>query len=278
MERQGMTISWAPVVVIDIAGSALTLLAAICCVIRSRQWHNKKPDDVFRHYIYLLTLAIGVFAISRSFGHLFKQLLLLNNLQGVWAQIAPYSGAVNSATFVIIFAFGIYFHRFQKVHLEIEGYRNNLERKIAARTAELEKANLTLENVLNNSLPICITSVDFDVLQANTAYYSIWPKRAGHTGHLKCYESRPGAHCHTANCPLEQIVAGKVEAVHEVTKKFKDVDREFILTAKPFRDSEGTLIGIVETFQDISERKKLKRRSLPSANGFLSPCEVSATE
>ena len=56
-------------------------------------------------YIFLLTLAIVFFAISRSFGHLVKQVLLLNDMPDIWKQISPFSGAINSAIFIIIFAF-----------------------------------------------------------------------------------------------------------------------------------------------------------------------------
>lgn len=251
-----MNASWIAVILIDIAGSILTLGIAIWCAILSREWSKKKPDDIFRHYIFLLTLAIVFFAISRSFGHLVKQILLLNHMGSIWRQVSPFSGAINSTAFVVIFAFGIYFHRFQKVHLEIEKYKNNLEEMIAFRTAELEDANLTLENVLNSSNPICITSVDHVLLMANNAYYSIWPKVEGGPDRVKCYDSRPGSFCNTDDCPLKQIVGGKEEVALEVSKETNGRLAEFIVTARSFRDAGGRLVGIVESFQDISDRKK----------------------
>ena len=251
-----MNVSWVTVIFVDISGSILILGIAYLCAILAREWSQKKPDDIFRHYIYLLTLAIVFFAVSRSFGHLVKQILLLNHMGSVWKQISPFSGAINSTTFVVIFAFGIYFHRFQKVHLTIEKYKNNLEEMIAIRTAELEEANLTLENVLNSSNPICITSVDHVLLMANNAYYSVWPKGKGDPDSVICYESHPGAFCDSDDCPLKQIVDGQEEVLFEVSKEMNGALAVFIVTAKPFRDADGELVGIVENFQDISDRKK----------------------
>jgi len=256
MGRAVVTVPWAPVVIVDVVGSILTVVIAVCCAFLSRQWTNKKPEDIFRHYIFLLTLAIVFFAISRSFGHLFKQILLLNDMNSLWEAVSPFSGAINTATFIVIFAFGIYFHRFQRVNLQIEKYQNNLEALVAERTNELEQTTLTLKNVLDSVNPICISGLDFELIQANKAYYSIWPKRKGADNNLKCFESRPGPFCNTAQCPLKQLMEGKEEVVVETSKTKGSSTQEFIITARPFRDAKGKLIGMVESFQDITERKR----------------------
>ncbi|NIP99245.1 MAG: hypothetical protein GWO19_01340, partial [Nitrospinaceae bacterium] len=82
------------------------------------------------------------------------------------------------------------------------------EQMIADRTEQLEKSKNTLENILNNTNPVNITSVDFDLVQANDAYYSYWPKKGDGSTIEKCYESRPGEHCFTDDCPLKLIIAG----------------------------------------------------------------------
>lgn len=263
-----MNVPWSPVIFIDITGSLLMLVLSCWCTVYSWQLAQKRPDDVFRNYLFLFTLAIIVFAVSRSFGHLIKELLLLNDLESVWNQIAPFSGAVNSMTFVVIFAFGISFHRFRKVHAEIEYYKNNLEEMITVRTEELEKAKNTLENILNNSNPINITSIDFDLIQANEAYYALWPRVKDDGGPRKCFESRPGEHCHTDNCPLKLIMDGQKEVVQEVSKNLQGVIRDFIITARPFFDIDGKLIGMVESFQDITLRKKAEKSLLESEERF----------
>lgn len=263
-----MNAPWSPVIFVDILGSVLMLLVSCWCASYSWQLIKKKPDDVFRNYIFLFTVAVLFFAVSRSFGHLIKQLLLLNDMANIWEQIAPFSGAVNSTAFVVIFALSISFNRFQKVHSEIEYYKNNLEELITTRTEELENSKNTLENILNNSNPINITGSNFDLMQANKAYYSLWPREEGAPWSIKCYESRPGAHCHTDNCPLKLIIEGHEEVVQEVSKTLNGETKSFIITAKPFRDVDGQLIGMVESFQDITLRKQAEEAMQESEQRF----------
>jgi PAS domain S-box-containing protein len=256
MEIAEMIFSWSPVIVVDISGAFLTLVIAIYSFILSRQWVSKKPDDIFRQYISLLTISIVFFAVSRSFGHIAKQILLANNLNDIWKLISPFSGAINSTAFVVIFAFGIYFHRFQRIHLEIEDYRNNLEKMIVTRTQELENANLTIENVLNSSNPICFTSIDNTVIQTNSAYCLIWPEAKDKGKDLKCYELHSNSFCHTDECSLRQIIAGKNEVSHEISQTIDGVTQIFNVIAKPFRNNNGELVGVVESFHDVSDLKR----------------------
>jgi len=272
-----MNVSWFPVIFVDILGSVLTLCIAILCANSAWRWLKQKTEDIFRQYVFLLTLSIVFFAISRSFGHLIKQVLLLNDMTGLWNLISPFSGAINSAIFIIIFAFGIYFHRVQKVNLEIEKYRKDLESLVAERTGQLKEtnralqneilerkhfeeelrlSNITLENVLESSNPLCITNIDFEVFKANKAYLEIWPNKIKEGGvKTKCFESRPGMLCHTDDCPLQQIINGKEEVTFDSAKyHIKGQTKTFIVSARPFRDVSGNLLGIVESFQDITDR------------------------
>ena len=252
-----MIISWTPVVVTDIVGSVLTLLIAVLCVYRAWEWLRRKPNDIFRHYLFLLTFAFVLFAVSRSFGHLVKQILDLRGLDHLWRQISPFSGAVNTTTFVIAASFSIYFNRLQKVHQEIEKYKNSLESLVEKRTRMLEESHATLETVLNSANPICMVNLDFEIIDANKAYYEIWPKQSATGEKMKCYESRPGRTCATSSCPVKLIKGGTEEVVNKQSKDFDGGEtRDFIITARPFRDPEGRLIGVVESFQDITDQER----------------------
>ena len=234
-----MTVPWVPVIVVDMLGSIITLGIALWCLRLSKRWSDKNPDDIFRHYIFLLTLAIVFFAISRSFGHLLKQILLLSAHAQVWAQISPFSGALNSATFIVIFAFCIYFQRIQKLHIEVKRYQDHLEEFVEERTFELAEVNKSLQkeiverlrteeeleesraalvNVFNNSNPLCITNLNYEIIHANDAYYAVFGKAPGEDP-IKCYDSRPGSLCYTDDCPLKQILHGREVITCEAVKR-----------------------------------------------------------
>ncbi len=251
-----MIAPWLPVTVVDMAGSILILVLALLCFKEAWNWSHRQRDNIFRNYILLLTVAIILFALSRAIGHLLKQLLILTDQTDTWRAIAPYSGAFNSATFIVIFAFGIYFHRSQTLQTEREKYRDNLEVLIEERTAELARKNrdliesrVALDNILNGSIPICITGIDHEIIQANQAYYQLWPARADQS---KCYEQRPSPICRTGLCPLQQISNGRVAVVIETTKIIAGAERHFIVTGRPYLNAEGLLLGVIESFQDVT--------------------------
>ena len=253
-----MNISWTPVVLVDVVGSIFTLFIALACAHNSWLWLHRKANDIFRQYVFLVTSAFVVFAVSRSFGHLLKQLLLFSDLDTVWRSISPFSGAVNTATFMVIFSFCIYFNRLKGVHLQVEKYRSGLEDLVKERTRQLEESNLTLDTVLNSANPICMVNLDFEILSANKAYYEIWPKRAAEGEVLRCYESRPGSACGTDSCPVRMIRQGSDEVVEQSVKQLAGGrSAEFIVTARPFRGADGSIIGVVSSFQDITEQKKV---------------------
>jgi len=61
-------------------------------------------------------------------------------------------------------------------------------------------------------------------------------------------------------CPLKRIIEGRDEVTVDATKyQSNGTKLEFIITARPIRNADGELIGIVESFQDITERKKAEK-------------------
>jgi PAS domain-containing protein len=166
---------------------------------------------------------------------------------------------------------------FNRLASKMSQYHSSLENEIQERTKanrllkeeiaerkkavnKLKQSQSTLENVFQSINPLCITNVEYEVLQANEAYYELWPRACREGSPVRCYETRPGSLCATDLCPLTQIIRGKEEVTVESTKyEIGGQEREFIITARPFRDADGKLLGMVESFQDITYRKSLER-------------------
>lgn len=129
--------------------------------------------------------------------------------------------------------------------------------KLKETSEKLSQAKETLENVFNTTIPICITNTDHEILQANDSYYSIF----GHPDHekaaQKCFESRSGAFCDSEMCPLVRIKQGEKEILYDTIKKLKDGrTKYFLVTARPFLDSNKNVVGVLQSFLDIDERKR----------------------
>ncbi len=151
---------------------------------------------------------------------------------------------------------------------------------------ELRHSRATLESIFDNAIPLCITDNNYEILQANDAYYNIFGHSGEDPSRHKCYESRPGKSCHTEKCPLDRIIQGEKEVICDTLKEGdKGLKKHFIITARPFLNANKETIGIVESFQDISDRKRAEeakedliaelQNSLEEVNllsGFLPIC------
>jgi hypothetical protein len=135
----------------------------------------------------------------------------------------------------------------------------SLKNKITAyklASEKLSQSRVSLESIFNSAIPLCITNKDFEITQANNAYYDIFSRPNLQSGRQKCFESRPSEDCHTEMCPLTQISNGETEVVRDMIKHDKNKqEMTFIVTARPFLNSKKEIIGIVESFQNITKRK-----------------------
>lgn len=170
-----MILSWLPIIWIDIVGSVLTLLLAAFCLRYSLRLLKKKEDQTFFNYLFLLTLSFVFFAVSRSFGHLVKQTLFFYNQQEIWQAMAPFSGSINTAAFIVIFSFGIYFHRSRQIYKELERHKTHLASLVSERTEKLEKTVSEFSAVMD-AIDYGILFMD-DQLKAritNQAFRELW--------------------------------------------------------------------------------------------------------
>ena len=153
------------------------------------------------------------------------------------------------------------------------------------RSKSINRSKFILQQVFNHSIPICLTNNKYEIIAGNDAYRYFWGETDIQNRPMKCYESRPGESCHTENCPIAQISRGAAEYAYEPQKELNGKTYHFVVTAKPLFDENSELIGIIEYFFDVTERKRAEQirtnlieeleESLQEANllsGFLPIC------
>ncbi len=124
------------------------------------------------------------------------------------------------------------------------------------------------EATFNSPVPTCITDQNFTILMANKSYWDEFGARPANKKTVICYEHRPGESCHTENCPLTRIMAGSSSFAYEARKKKGEINQYFIVTSKPLLDAKDKPIGIIESFQEITERKQAEE-ALAASNRKL---------
>lgn len=122
-----------------------------------------------------------------------------------------------------------------------------------------ERDQKLLKNAFNHSFPMCLIDFKGNIVQANSTYWETLGKdRQGKKG-SKCYTGGAGESCHSDTCPLRLIKNGEQEVTCERTKEVDGAPRHFIIKAKPMANTFGEVVGIIESYDDITPRKKLEQ-------------------
>ncbi|MBU8934812.1 MAG: PAS domain S-box protein [candidate division Zixibacteria bacterium] len=106
-----------------------------------------------------------------------------------------------------------------------------------------------------------IVDLQYRTVRVNEAFCRMAGATEEETIDRYCYDYFPGQACNTDDCPLRQITGGKDSIEFEAEKERQDGSRlTCIVTVTAHRDDTGNLIGIIECFTDITERKLAERQ------------------
>jgi two-component system cell cycle sensor histidine kinase/response regulator CckA len=169
--------------------------------------------------------------------------------------LPPWWEVIFDASLLIILVFPIlYLFLFRPLILHI-GDRRRAEEETRLAFAELKQIFDTAADGMR------LVDKDFNVLQVNETFAGMADVDKDEVIGRKCHEVFGGPLCHTPDCPLIRVLHGEQRVELEIEKYRKDGTRTFcILTATPFRDLGGRLIGIVEDFKDISDRRQWEEK------------------
>jgi len=260
-----MHVSMFIVKAMDIGGSAALIVLSLYAVFLMHGIYNKKKGAGLYTYLYAQTIALAIFAVSRSAGHIIKHILVSADLPEVWKAVAPISGSINSITFII---FGLFALLYSNIRLTservnaLEESRKELklsqERlQYALKVAEDERAK-SEAIVAGIGDGISIQDTDFRILYQNQVHKDLLGSHEGEYCY-RAYENNEGV---CEGCPLALAMRNGGVYRSERSTVTGSENMMVHITASPLRDSSGQIIGGIEAVRDITESKKLEEQLL----------------
>jgi PAS domain S-box-containing protein len=133
-------------------------------------------------------------------------------------------------------------------------------------SVEVKISAIELNRIFNTSADgMWVIDKQFNIQRINEALLKFLDRDRDAAVGMKCYDLFSGSICRTDDCPMNLLLKGENRIECDIEKKHEDARNiPFILTATPFRGLDGGLIGIVEGFKDITERKKAMIVYVPS--------------
>jgi PAS domain S-box-containing protein len=280
-----------PLWFVDVTGSALMIVFSFLCVRYTYRLRRLDETNVIWTYLLLLSMALALFALSRSVGHIAKRLLLLTEHPETWVMLRPFSGSVNTITFVIVGSITLFFQRVQKTNVqilndkkaiertseELRWLNRNLEEIVRQRTAALTKSDQKYRRIFEGSKDIII------ILDRQGNFLDINQAGVDGLGYASREEIVSGTNfgevlvsCQDVQELLEEIaLAGYGKDLECHVRKLDGEVLTWLLTFTTNRRADGEVSGFEGIAKDITRRRKMERQLL-QADRLASLGQLSA--
>lgn len=197
---------------------------------------------------------IAYFLIARDIGDIlkeYKDFLVSSSYLTVILGVA--------ACFILHFSFGAYINRITHLNTTLEQRVKKRTQTLEDVTGQLETAHAELYQIFNTAADgMRVIGTDFKVLRVNDTFANIVGKRKEDLEGRLCSDDFQGEFCNSARCTLRRILDGEDYVEIHVDKEINSGEiRSFLLMATPYKSADGTILGVVENFKDITERQKV---------------------
>jgi two-component system CheB/CheR fusion protein len=164
---------------------------------------------------------------------------------------------------------------------ELRDHRKSLEATVTQRTSELAASNHRLleESAVRRQAEVALEQAHAELEQIfETAGDGVWvldcdgkilrvnATRARRIGRSSlelvgriCRDVAPCCDCGAESCPLTRVADGAARVESEVRRDYPEGSRDELVVSTPFRAKDATLLGIVQVFHDITERKRAEQ-------------------
>ncbi|RLC27955.1 MAG: PAS domain-containing sensor histidine kinase [Deltaproteobacteria bacterium] len=181
-----MIFSYLPILLVDLTGSILMIVLSFLCLRLLFELRKSDPNNLIWTFLLWICLALAGFSVSRSAGHILKNILVLSGYQSIWHVIRSFSGAINTISFIMVGSVTLFFERiwntYQLIlkdrkelritHDKLLYLNENLERMIDERTRALAVSEYKYRQLFEVSKDmIIVAGKDGRILNLNPSGY-----------------------------------------------------------------------------------------------------------
>jgi PAS domain S-box-containing protein len=155
--------------------------------------------------------------------------------------------------------------------VEIKTRLNQAEKALKSARDEME---LIFENI---SPGIRVINADYTIRMTNRAFSDMSGVTPVEATGKKCWQVFHSPFCQTPECRLSRILNGEGKIHAEIERTRLDGSKVLcIVTAIPMRNEDGKLVGIIELFRDITEKRQMQAHITESEEQYRTLVELGA--
>ncbi|MBN1216140.1 MAG: PAS domain-containing protein [Candidatus Lokiarchaeota archaeon] len=135
------------------------------------------------------------------------------------------------------------------------------ESSLIQKANDLEVAYNEFDQIFNGSLPLRVIDKDFNIKRVNATYLQYFELKIEDILKRKCYDLFENDNCYSENCPCTKVKSGNKGYENEIFIKLPSGKEIYYLGySLPWKDPNGNLIGYIQNFTDITDRKRAEKR------------------
>lgn len=223
----------------------MIVFASLCLVI-AVDLRKKNPDNALTTYILWFISAIFAFCIFRTLGHLGKYIFFFSGNAEIWRVISPFSGSLNTVTFVVIFAVTLFYRDI----LTIMNRMTHDQEKIKVATRELFKLGKDMD-----ALATSRTKAEIALKLAHEIRNPVMVI-GGFVKKLICPKNRD------KQDELAKIIFKQLKQLEAIVQEFEklDTESENVLKVVELND---LVMEVIDLIRDEAADKKVKLNFKP---------------
>ncbi|MCX8027182.1 MAG: ATP-binding protein [Thermodesulfovibrionales bacterium] len=122
-----LILPYSPVIIYDFIGASLQIILTFLCLKTSIQLYKSDRDNIIWNYMVWLSGSYFFYALSRSFGYIFKHIFIISGAEYILKYIEPISGSINTLTFIWLGTLSLFFIRMWPIYTRMSEDKKKIE-------------------------------------------------------------------------------------------------------------------------------------------------------